>query len=156
MDYKQFRTLLTAKGCIIRGGEKSMTLFSPQMRLELNLRDGAYTVYNYNVDETMPASYDLGSAAAMILSGVEMFDLYSWYKADWRVHAKGNSLYNIGQLIDRNEDEPGDITLALSICDEMNYLIFLSDYIPDEIKPRLSKDVAQVKEEFNRIINQKK
>lgn len=152
INYKQFRSSLVLKGFIIRGGEESMVLFTPRARYEINKVDGEYKTYDFTNDENIPTLNSLEAIYAFTTMGIEKADLYSWYSADWRVSHKGHTLYIVGQMVDEGSAVKEDLAMALQVCEDMRYLILMSDYIPDEMKAGLTKDVATIKDEFARIL----
>jgi 23S rRNA maturation-related 3'-5' exoribonuclease YhaM len=157
MNYQQFRTEMVSKGCIVHGDMRVMTVFSPRARLELSyigemLGGSRYTVYDFTQEVAIEGTHSLVGISEMILAEIGITDLYSWYGADWRVSYKGHSLYLIGQLIESAEATLRDIALSLQICDDMKYLILMSDLIPDEMKANLCKDVLIVKDQFSKTI----
>jgi hypothetical protein len=156
MNYKQFRTQMVARGFIIRGGAESMTLYTPQGRFELNRvgqpEEILYKVYNFNDEATLDGAFTLNAFIEVSIGEMNAVDVYDWVKADWKVTFKGNSLYNIGQLVEEGEAQREDLLLFLTIADEMKYLVLMSDYIPDEIKPKLNKEISELKDEFEKML----
>lgn len=155
MDYKQFRTQVVSRGCIIRGGEEAMVVFTPKVRLELNLvgefLGGArYKVYNYNTEETLEGAHRLQDIIETLFSETEIVDLFSWYSSDWKVVQKGRVLTCIIGLIDQRTATLEDVGIALVACDDIKYLILMSEYIPDEVKAALCKGILEIKHEVEK------
>lgn len=75
-------------------------------------------------------------------------DINTMYKLDWMIAHKYGMLMTIVDLIARGEDEVGDIALAINITKEIEYLISMSTYIPEQHKETMVADNDRLRNYF--------
>jgi hypothetical protein len=70
------------------------------------------------------------------------------YKVDWMIEYKYGMLMLLVGLIADGTEEPGDIQLAIHITREIEYLIEVSQYIPEKHKESVNQDNKRLREFF--------
>lgn len=80
-----------------------------------------------------------------IVQGHQITDLYA---ADWRVEYKCNMLMKLAEKIDQGTSDEEDHILSIDITYQVENLIVKSEYIPDECKAELIRDMYDIRKMF--------